>query len=319
MLLRVLFLLGPLMATVGHVPAAGAAPLAWVHVGDPGNAANSDGFGAVAVSYRIAETEVTNAQYAAFLNVVDRDGNNVLALYDNMMGLAASGGIERDLLNAPGSRYVVRAGRGAWPVNFVTFDDTLRFANWMNNGEGTGDTETGAYDLASGGSTPVARSPGATVFLLSEQEWYKAAYFDSVTDSYHLFPGDSADPMLCAVPAGGANLANCDFVVGAPVDVGSYPGSAGPSGTFDQGGNVFEWTEGLQGAGLRVYRGGDWESAPVNLSSAARHATDPALAFKSVGFRMGSVIPEPSTGVLVALGCAFLGGRARAGHRRPAG
>ena len=59
MLLRVLFLLGPLMATVGHVPAAGAAPLAWVHVGDPGNAANSDGFGAVAVSYRIAETEVS--------------------------------------------------------------------------------------------------------------------------------------------------------------------------------------------------------------------------------------------------------------------
>ena len=39
------------------------------------------------------------------------------------------------------------------PVNYVDFYDALRFANWMNNGQGNGDTETGAYTLLGGTPT----------------------------------------------------------------------------------------------------------------------------------------------------------------------
>ena len=41
--------------------------------------------------------------------------------------------------------------------------------------------------------------------------------------------------------------------------VGSYPGSASPYGTFDQGGNVFEWNEAIAGTN-RVARGGNFRT-----------------------------------------------------------
>ncbi len=70
---------------------------------------------------------------------------------------------------------------GDKPVNYVSWYDSIRFANWLNNGQGTGDTETGAYTLLGGTPTPsngvsITRNAGATWFLPSEDEWYKAAY-----------------------------------------------------------------------------------------------------------------------------------------------
>ena len=69
------------------------------------------------------------------------------------------------------------------PINFVNFFDALRLANWVNNGQGSADTETGAYTLLGGTAVPsnattVTRNSGATWFLPSENEWYKAAYYD---------------------------------------------------------------------------------------------------------------------------------------------
>jgi hypothetical protein len=49
-----------------------------------------------------------------------------------------------------GSKYSVIWGDGNHPMNFVTFYDTLRFANWLDNGQGSGSTETGAYTLFGG-------------------------------------------------------------------------------------------------------------------------------------------------------------------------
>ena len=39
-----------------------------VHVGDAGNQANFDGYGHVPYEYYISKYEITNEQYAAFLN-----------------------------------------------------------------------------------------------------------------------------------------------------------------------------------------------------------------------------------------------------------
>src|SRR5262249_54043984 len=75
-----------------------------VHVGNPGNAndpANGNAgpgssemhFGAVNYAYRIGKYDVTNAQYAEFLNAVDPTGANALALWNSRMAANHVGGI----------------------------------------------------------------------------------------------------------------------------------------------------------------------------------------------------------------------------------
>ncbi|MDP6547228.1 MAG: SUMF1/EgtB/PvdO family nonheme iron enzyme, partial [Phycisphaerae bacterium] len=124
-----------LAAVIGWGSSA-MADIAMVPVGNPGNAADThgDGYGGVAYEYKIGKYEVTNAQYAEFLNAVaDADPNN---LYNTSMG-GGIGGITRG--GSDGSyTYTVRTNRGDRPVNYVSWDDTLRFANWLHNGQPTG-------------------------------------------------------------------------------------------------------------------------------------------------------------------------------------
>ena len=72
-----------------------------VLVGDPGNAADpTTGYGSVGYEYNIGTTEVTNAQYAAFLNAVAR--TDTYSLYNtNMAG--SFGGIERLIATVRGN------------------------------------------------------------------------------------------------------------------------------------------------------------------------------------------------------------------------
>src|SRR5262245_4022952 len=222
---------------------ASAVTMAWTSVGNPGNACDpqSQGcFGAVPYAYSIGTYEVTNAQYVDFLNA--KAASDPLGLYNPLMGDSAIlGGIIRS--GSDGSyTYLAVAGRENRPVNYVSFYDALRFANWMNNGQGSASTETGAYTLLGGtpipGNEPVTRNPGATIVLTSEDEWYKAAYYDAVSTAYFDYPAGSDTQITCAAPNGSANQANCDS--DDSVVVGSYPGSPSPYGTLDQGGNIIE-------------------------------------------------------------------------------
>ena len=56
---------------------------------DPSNAADSAGFGAVAQSYRIAETEATKAPYVELLNAVAADDTQ--GLYNALMSITQAG------------------------------------------------------------------------------------------------------------------------------------------------------------------------------------------------------------------------------------
>lgn len=65
----------PVGVAIPAAPAAATVIIDWVVVGDPGNAADtpatncfSASCGSVPSAYRIGKYEVTNAQYAAFLN-----------------------------------------------------------------------------------------------------------------------------------------------------------------------------------------------------------------------------------------------------------
>ncbi len=294
------------------LPAA-AVTIDWVTVGGAGNAADTTGYGAVAYSYQISKYEVTNAQYAEFLNA--KAAADPLELYNTNMG-DTSLGADPEITRSGSSgtyTYSAFAGREDQPVSDVSFYDSLRFANWLHNGQGTGDTETGAYTLLGGTAIPsngatVTRNVGATIFLTSEDEWYKATYYDALTTSYFDYPTGTDTQTVCAAPGAAANTANCLFVTGGyPTAVGSYTGSASPNGTFDQGGNVTEWTEAISGF-ERAMRGGSFGDTPDRLATSYRIDNDPSWDFVDGGFRVGSLIPEPSTGLLVMVGMLGLAG-----------
>lgn len=95
------------------------------------------------------------------------------------------------------------------PITYVSWFDAARFSNWMANGQPTGaqgnaTTENGAYTLngaTSGVSfTKNTTNPntGGTVnwWIPSEDEWYKAAYYDPTPgagggDNYWRYPPQS--------------------------------------------------------------------------------------------------------------------------------
>jgi formylglycine-generating enzyme required for sulfatase activity len=256
---------------------------------------------------------VTNAQYAEFLNA--KAATDPLALYNTSMG-SGLGGITRT--GSSGSySYSAIAGREDMPVNYVSFYDALRFGNWLNNGQGTGDTETGAYTLLGDTATPsngtaVTRNAGASIFLPSEDEWYKAGYYNSVTTSYFDYPAGSDAQTACSTPTATPNHANCGSNDPARTTRGSYTGSASPYGTFDQGGNVVEWNEAIigtygvyRGARGGSIRGGVWE-----LAAADRGYGVPTVELDFIGFRV-AMIPEPGTGLLLMLGLLGLARRRR--------
>lgn len=280
-----------------------------VTVGHPGNPGESqiDGtFGNVEYVYDIGKYEVTAGQYTTFLNAVAATDTH--ALYSTQMWVHAHGcRIERT--GGPGScAYAVAPDWGNRPVNFVTFGDALRFANWLHNGQPSGPqdlttTEDGSYFLNGGMGDheleDVAREPGATWVVPSEDEWYKAAYHanDGPTGSYFNYPMSRdfgiSNHLTDPDPGGHATYFRNpnDFTIGPPyyrTEVGAHGSSASPYGTFDQGGNVTEWNESIPLFNCRGLRGGAYLWGSDGLAAGTRpieyHSSD---EFSDIGFRVG--------------------------------
>lgn len=301
--------------------------LEWVTVSDAGNAADSTGYGSVSYEYQIMKYEVTNAQYAEFLNAkAASDPNN---LYNTSMGSDARGGITRS--GSSGSySYSVKSGYADMPVVYVSHLDAQRFANWIHNGQGSGDTETGAYTV---GSLAI-HSGLANVWIPTENEWYKAAYYQPMSaggpsDSYWLYPTRSdTQPTSATAPSALANAANyyyddsianginggyavtqsTSFNGGTNylTNVGAYSNSSSYYGTFDQGGNVWEWNEAVFSGTARGLRGGSYIGVD-SLQSSVPAFLDPANELNDVGFRLASSVPEPTRMVLLLTGgCGLL-------------
>ena len=298
------------LASVSLVNSASAVvSIDYVSVGNAGNANDSTGYGAVGYEYQIAKNETTIGQYAAFLNAAAK--TDTYALYSPSMTTSYINGISRSGVSG-GYTYAVNSGSANKPITYVSWFDAARMCNWMHNGQGNGSTETGAYTLNGAVSGIYTKNAGATVWIPSENEWYKAAYYDATK-------GGTGDYWPCATQsntmttndigvAGAANYYDANgyaiYVGGSSwgiTDVGAY-GTNSDSfyGTNDQGGNVLEWNDAAVSGSSRGLRGGSWNNNGINLTSSGRNGNVPSFGFSYVGFRVASV-PEPSCVVLTLL------------------
>ena len=106
-----------------------------VTVGDPGNAPDTNGYGGRAYVYRIGKYDVTQSQYAAFLNSVA--AADTFSLYDtNMAADTNVAGISRSGSSGGYSYSII--GTGNQPIGYVGWFSAARFANWMHNGQPAG-------------------------------------------------------------------------------------------------------------------------------------------------------------------------------------
>ena len=311
----------PLAATAALITSAAASvTIDYVSVGHAGNVADPGTgslYGAVAYAYQIGKYEVTNAQYGAFLNAVDSSGANANGVYNSLMGSNSRGGITYTPDAVSGAKYTIRTSMGDKPVNFVSWYDSARFTNWLGNGQGAGSTETGAYTL-SGNTGIITKNVGATVYIPSEDEWYKAAYYDPTAgagggDNYWLYPTQSNTAPTVAsanfstgdITNPGANVANYNDAADWNSQNGNVTtvGSAAANnyfGTADQGGNLHEWNDAVIDGSTRGLRGASWNGSEIILSSSYRRNNVPTLEGDAAGFRVASV-PEPTSLLLTML------------------
>lgn len=320
---------------------ASAVTIPTVPVGNAGNAGEiqpEGEFGAVAYNYRIGTYEVTVGQYTEFLNSVAASDtyslyNTFMATDLNRAGIARSG--------SSGSYSYSVIGSANKPISYVSWGDAARFSNWLHNGQptgaqGAGTTEDGAYAL-NGATTAAAlnavvRAPAATWFIPTENEWYKAAYHQPTaqggdSDNYWSYPtrtnnepNSDQPPGDVSIQSNVGNFSRDDgqangyndgyAATGSTIysesqnyltDAGAYTSAMSPYGTFDQGGNVYEWNETLINGSSRGLRGGTWSSGASSLLASFRPALSPDDENGGIGFRVATV-PEPSSFVLAALG-----------------
>ncbi|MGA2035829.1 MAG: SUMF1/EgtB/PvdO family nonheme iron enzyme [Thermoguttaceae bacterium] len=287
-----------------------------VTVGDPGNVADTTGYGAVGYVYEMGKYDVTTTQYTAFLNAVAKTSDpyglynsDMTTVFPNLWGVNL--GIARS--GSPGNYSYSVIGSGNVPVVDVTWGDAARFANWLQNGqpsgpgtiEAPGTTETGAYTLSGDVSSLMeARNPGATYFIPSENEWYKSAYYKggSTNAGYWQYPTKSNTAPSNVLSASGTNNAN--FYNNGYTDptnyltpVGYFAGSPGPYGTYDQGGDVYQWNEGPS----RGLRGGSFPFDSSNLASSTRGGTNPTYETYYIGFRVAGSAASPEPGGVAML------------------
>ena len=264
----------------------------FVTVGNPGNPADTTGqpspAGSVPYEYRIGKYEISEQM------------------------------IEK--ASALGGLGITKDARGPdKPATSVDWFEAARFANWLNTSSGSAPaykfvdiigrdgqvvgTQFALWQPTDPGYDPANRfrNTQAMYFLPSVHEWYKAAFYDPAAGVYYDYPtGSNAPPIAVASgTAPGTAVYNQDLSAG-PADI-MQAGGLSLFGTMAQGGNVYEWQETESDLVnddplfRRSLRGGFWDSTQSTLSASAGGDNIPTVGVFNVGFRIASVVPEPTT------------------------
>ena len=218
-------------------------------------------------AFRMSKYEITNAQYAAFLNAKSIGSNGSYAttgygtqtlIYAHSWGLTYSG-----------TQWVPVTGYENAPVINVTWYGATEYATYIG---GTLPTEAQwEYACRAGTATPFNTGD----FLTNLQANYNWAYpYNDGINSVTTYPG-----MTQAV--------------------GTYPANAW--GLFDMHGNVWEWCNdwydtyptttqtnptGATTGSFRVFRGGSWGGYAQSCRSALRRNDGPSGCNNFIGFRV---------------------------------
>lgn len=207
------------------------------------------------------------------------------------------------------------------PATRVTWNAAARFVNWLNVNAGyplaykfasqPGDmnynpAETiltwAASEVGFDPSNPF-RNANSYFFLPSENEWYKAAYYDPQSGRYFDYPTGSdsvPSPVASGIAAGTAVYGQSQMQGPASV---SQAGGLSPFGTMGQLGNAGEWMESAMDGNNdtpsedRVVRGSAWFVRLPLVQT--RYNEPPTHSPFDTGFRIASV-PEPSSWLLLA-------------------
>lgn len=294
--------------------------------------------------------EVTINQYCEFLNAVAKSDpyglyNTRMATNLNVAGISRSG-------SSGAYSYAVMDNSGYSgnrPISYVWAYSAMRFTNWMSNGKGSGSTETGAYNLEgrTSGALP-DRSPDAGFYIPTSDEWFKSAYYAPTLNGnaggYYLratqsneMPGNSVGgnpnqanilvPVNLFWTASVTQSASYDPNQNYLTDVGAFSASASYYGTFDQHGNVREWTF-LPGTGNAIVRDIDWKTEAwfTQGGTFVNYTNPPSTngpgggldeegyvnnfvgAPSGYGFRLAYIQPVPEPSSLVLAGVGVCGG-----------
>jgi formylglycine-generating enzyme len=196
-----------------------AVTIATVPVGYAGNSpdpATGSLYGAVPYNYRIGTYDITNAQYVEFLNAKASAPDPYGLWSFDMNPNGSEGAISRT--GAGPFSYSVKPGYANKPVVYVSWYSSVRFVNWLANGQGDGDTESGTYLITGGGYNSgnvlmpdAAQRAGWAAMnsfhwlLPSESDWYKAAYYNRADGSYYAYPFQSSSEPAGSAPPGDTN------------------------------------------------------------------------------------------------------------------
>ena len=241
--------------------------------------------------------------------------------------------ISQDTITKATASGMANVTAGPWtgnqPAAYISWYEAAAFVNFLNTDSG----KTAAYDLTinngiwsmalwsseqawTAGGTNLYRNKDAYYFLPSENEWYKAAYYNAAGTNYFLYPTASSSVPTAVASGTDAGSAVYNNVASVPAIVASA-GGLSPYGTMGQGGNVWEWSESAfdgtnsSSSESRAIRGGDWQDPELYLRSSSRNLSGiPTSVSNIMGFRVASVpslsIPEPSTYALLLLGAGAI-------------
>jgi formylglycine-generating enzyme required for sulfatase activity len=217
-------------------------------------------------SFEMSVCEITNSQYASYLNAAQIIGDISAKMYGaygtysgqeyiNLSGSYDS--INKCWITYSGGTFSVVAGYENWPAVYVTWYGAKAFAEYYG------------MDLPREAEWEYACRGG---------KQYKYGTDDGTISS---------------------SKANYDSNIEHPVDVRKY--SANPFGLYDMSGNVWEWCAdwygpyssgsvtnptGAQYGTLRVFRGGDWYDSGYYCRSSSRVSNTPDGRSYIVGFRV---------------------------------
>ncbi|MGJ8656631.1 MAG: SUMF1/EgtB/PvdO family nonheme iron enzyme [Akkermansiaceae bacterium] len=272
----------------------------FVDVGNAGNAADDTGYGAVGYNYKMGTHEVSR---------------DMITKYNAQAGVAIS---LQDMTSYGGNRANMAATGISW-------NEAARFVNWLNissggvaayNFTGLGVNDFALWESGDAGydASNEYRNSLAKYVLPSEDEWYKAAYYNGSGgyDDYATQTGDTAPTAVANGTTAGTAVYDQIFGQG-PADI-TNAGGLSAYGTMAQNGNVWEWGESaIDGSNdsavdSRVLRGGYWYNTSSNLRSSFRPGYDPTGEGFGIGFRVAVVtpVPEPSGVLLTGIGALGL-------------